>query len=93
MRKENTICFLPYVTQEEITVEVDPALYLEPDEQENYSLNSVKDDLLNRAGRRVIPVNNIDAFYVFGEVSFNTKFLNFLSRFRIPMHCFNYYGF
>lgn len=93
MRKENTICFLPYVTQEEITVEVDPALYLEPDEQENYSLNSVKDDLLNRAGRRVIPVNNIDAFYVFGEVNFNTKFLNFLSRFRIPMHCFNYYGF
>ena len=92
-RKENTICFVPYATQEEVTVESDPSLYLEPDEQETYGLNPFDDTLLNTGGRRVIPVNNIDSFFVFGEVSFNSKFLNFLTRNRIPMHLFNYYGF
>lgn len=92
-RKENTICFVPYATQEEVTVESDPSLYLEPDEQETYGLNPFDDTLLNTGGRRVIPVNNIDSFFVFGEVNFNSKFLNFLTRNRIPMHLFNYYGF
>ncbi len=93
MRRENTICFVPYVTQDEVSIETDPSLYLEPDEQENYSLNPIKDDKLNTSNRRVIPINNIDSFFVFGEVNFNTKFLNFLTRYHIPMHLFNYYGF
>ncbi len=93
LRKENTISFVPYATQEEVTVETDPSLYLEPDETETFALNPVDDLLLNTGGRRVIPINNIDSFFVFGEVNFNTKFLNFLSRNRIPMHLFNYYGF
>ncbi len=93
MRKENTVCFVPYATQEEVTVETYPSLYLEPDELETYALNPVDDSLLNTGGRRVIPINNIDSFFVFGEVSFNSKFLNFLTRNRIPMHLFNYYGF
>ncbi len=92
-RKENTICFVPYATQEEVTVESDPSLYLEPDEMETYGLNPFDDTLLNTVGRRVVPINNIDSFFVFGEVSFNSKFLNFLTRNRIPMHLFNYYGF
>ena len=91
-RKENTICFVPYATQEKVTVESDPSLYLE-DEMETYGLNPFDDTLLNTVGRRVIPINNIDSFFVFGEVSFNSKFLNFLTRNRIPMHLFNYYGF
>ena len=93
MRKENTICFVPYATQEEVTVETDPSLYLEPDELETYALNPVDETLLDTAGRRVIPINNIDSFFVFGEVNFNSKFLNFLTRNRIPLHLFNYYGF
>lgn len=93
MRKENTICFVPYATQEELTVETDPSLYLEPDELETYALNPIDDTLLDTAGRRVIPINNIDSFFVFGEVNFNSKFLNFLTRNRIPLHLFNYYGF
>ena len=93
MRKENTISFVPYATQEEVTVESDPSLYLEPDELETYALHPVDDTLLNTGGRRVIPINNIDSFFVFGEVSFNSKFLNFLTRNRIPMHLFNFYGF
>jgi len=94
LRRENTICFVPYVTQEEVTVETDPSQYFDLDEQEEaYALNPVKDDKLNTASRRVIPINNIDSFFVFGEVNFNTKFLNFLTKYRIPMHLFNYYGF
>lgn len=93
MRRENTISFVPYVAQDEVTVETDPSLYLEEEEAETYSLNPAKGESLNTAARRVIPINNIDSFLVFGEVSFNTKFLNFLTRHRIPLHLFNYYGF
>lgn len=34
-----------------------------------------------------------DEIYIFGEVSMNTKVLNFLSQKGIIMHVFNYYGF
>lgn len=34
-----------------------------------------------------------DEIYLFGEVSMNTKLLNFLSQKGIIMHVFNYYGF
>ena len=34
-----------------------------------------------------------DEIYLFGEVSMNTKLLNFLSQKGIVMHVFNYYGF
>ena len=31
--------------------------------------------------------------YLFGEVSLNTKCLNYLATLKIPVHVFNYYGF
>lgn len=34
-----------------------------------------------------------DEIYLFGEVSTNTKLLNFMSQKKIVMHIFNYYGF
>ncbi|MPW24511.1 type I-B CRISPR-associated endonuclease Cas1 [Alkalibaculum sp. M08DMB] len=34
-----------------------------------------------------------DEIYLFGEVSMNTKLLNFLSQQKIILHIFNYYGF
>lgn len=34
-----------------------------------------------------------DEIYIFGEMSMNTKLLNFLSQKDITMHVFNYYGF
>lgn len=40
-----------------------------------------------------IPVEDIEAFYVFGSVTFNSRFLDFLGSERIPLHVFNYYGF
>lgn len=35
----------------------------------------------------------VEEIYLFGEVSMNTKLLNFLSQQKITMHIFNYYGF
>jgi CRISPR-associated protein Cas1 len=42
--------------------------------------------------RKPLPINDIDAIYIFGEVDFNTKVLNYLSQYDIPLHIFNYYG-
>lgn len=43
-------------------------------------------------GHRFLPVNQIEAFYVFTSVDFNTNLVDFLSQKGIPMHIFNYYG-
>jgi CRISPR-associated protein Cas1 len=39
-----------------------------------------------------IPVEDIEAFYIFAQINFNTSFLNFLAKHKIPAHVFNYYG-
>ncbi|HIE59137.1 MAG TPA: type I-B CRISPR-associated endonuclease Cas1 [Hydrogenothermaceae bacterium] len=43
--------------------------------------------------KKALPINDIDAIYIFGEVDINTKALNYLSQFDIPIHIFNYYGY
>lgn len=43
--------------------------------------------------RRVIPVEDVDALWAFGELDLNARVLVFLSRHRVPVHFFNYYGF
>lgn len=40
-----------------------------------------------------LKVEVADEIYIFGEVSMNTKVLNFLSQNGIILHVFNYYGF
>ena len=40
-----------------------------------------------------IPVEDIDAFYLFGELTLNTRLLNFMAQKQIPAHVFNYYGY
>ncbi|MCM8776860.1 MAG: type I-B CRISPR-associated endonuclease Cas1b [Candidatus Omnitrophica bacterium] len=44
-------------------------------------------------GDKPIPVENIDQLFVFGEVDFNNKFLNFSAQNGICIHIFNYYGY
>ncbi len=44
-------------------------------------------------GRRPIPIEDVDSLYAFGELELNTKLLNFLTRSRVPLHVFNYYGY
>jgi len=43
--------------------------------------------------KKSIPVNDIDSIFVFGEVDINTKAINFLASYDIPIHFFNYYGY
>lgn len=43
--------------------------------------------------KRPIPVEDIEALYLFGEMDINTKMLNFAARHKIPIHVFNYFGF
>nr|WP_245605502.1 type I-B CRISPR-associated endonuclease Cas1b [Thermodesulfobacterium hydrogeniphilum] len=44
-------------------------------------------------GKRFIPVTQVEQIYLFGETTFNTKLVNFLSQNNILLHFFNYYGF
>jgi CRISPR-associated protein Cas1 len=44
-------------------------------------------------GKRNLPVETVDAVYLFNEVRLNTKLLNFLAQKGIPVHVFNYWGY
>lgn len=50
-------------------------------------------DERNRIQRRVIPIEDVQSLYCFGEITLNTKLINFLSQQHIIAHFFNYYGF
>lgn len=43
--------------------------------------------------KKSIPVERVDDIYIMTEFDFNTNLLNFLSKFGISVHYFNYYGF
>ncbi|CQR70764.1 CRISPR-associated endonuclease Cas1 [Sporomusa ovata DSM 2662] len=43
-------------------------------------------------GRKMIPVEDIDQMYCFGEMNLNSALLNFLAQKGITAHFFNYYG-
>lgn len=57
-----------------------------------FTEESEVDPETGRVKRKPIPVEDIEAFYCFSELDFNTKFFNFLSQNRISLHLFNYYG-
>ena len=42
--------------------------------------------------KRNLPIEVLDAVYLFNEVRLNTKLLNFMAQKRIPVHFFNYWG-
>lgn len=44
-------------------------------------------------GMRMVPVETTSEIHVFGEVSLNTRALNFLTQQGIPLHVYNYYGY
>ncbi len=86
-RKDNTIFFEPQVSQQAEPVETnDEILFDIPTEEQTDS------PAFDSKQKRVVPIDDIDSFMVFGEITFNTRFLNFLSQNNIPAHIFNYYG-
>ncbi len=42
---------------------------------------------------RPIPIEDVNEIYLFGEITLNTKLLNFLAQKGIPVHVFNYHGY
>jgi CRISPR-associated protein Cas1 len=42
--------------------------------------------------KRKFPIKSIGAIYILGEVSFNTKLINYLAKEQIPVFFFGYYG-
>lgn len=46
----------------------------------------------NEKGNFYIPIEDTRELYCLNEVSFNTKFLDFIARAGIVLHIFNYYG-
>lgn len=89
-RKNNTVFFEPSMAEEleEVSSEdsLGTELLLDDGKEEDLPSFSSKD-------KRVIPIESIDSFMLFGEVTLNTKFLNFLNQNNIPTHYFNYHGY
>ncbi len=83
-RKDNTIYFEPL---NEDGFDDETLCFIGYPEIEEESNVSVK------AGRKPVPVEDIDSIYIFGELTFNTRFFNFLSQNNIILHVFNRYGF
>ena len=61
--------------------------------QEQAALESEQQKPVVVGERRVIPVEDVDALWVFGELDLNARVLVFLAQHRVPVHFFNYYGF
>lgn len=47
----------------------------------------------NDGSKRTIPIERVNDIYVMSEFDFNTNLLNFLGKYGIAVHFFNYYGF
>mgnify|MGYP001046202471 CR=1 FL=1 len=43
--------------------------------------------------KKYLPIEDIKEIYVFGEVSLNKKFLDYMSQKEVILHFFNYYGY
>lgn len=107
MRKENTVFFVPTKTDEVAPAPSPqdtgdfshlPESEITGDDREEVLTETLSDEQKElektaSGNKKVIPIEDIEAFYCFGEINFNSRFLNFLTRYRIPLHVFNYYGF
>lgn len=74
---------------------LEPAIIIdEPDEQIVALTDEAEADVPVRVSeRRVIPVEDVDAIWVFRELDLNARVLVFLGQKKIPVHFFNYYGY
>jgi CRISPR-associated protein Cas1 len=90
-RKQHTIFFTRYRSKSDAETIAD---FEERLEKEPQLIDSEPDiDYEETAEKKVIPVEDIDSIYIFGEADFNRKFFNFCGSKGIPIHIFNYFGF
>lgn len=76
-RRDNTLRF------ESVTLPPEET----PPEVEREALDDADSDAIH-----ALPVESIDAVYIFGEITINSKLVNFLNQKKIPVHFFNWYG-
>lgn len=43
--------------------------------------------------KRALPVEQVDDIHIYGEVDLNTKMINYISKYGVMLHFYNYYGF
>lgn len=86
-RQQNTLFFEKSADETREPVEIDEEVLIDKEE-----FQSPKDEQ-DHTQKRVIPVEDIESLYCFGEMTFNSKLINFLAQQHIPLHIFNYYGF
>jgi CRISPR-associated protein Cas1 len=90
-RKDNTIYFEPALPKSETESHIDPGI--DEDLLAGYTDETEANPQTGRVSRKPIPVEDIEAIYCFGELDFNTRFFNYLTQHKIPLHLFNYYGY
>lgn len=49
--------------------------------------------VISDKGKKYLPIETVDSLYIFSEMTFNTKLLDFLAQKNVIVHLFNYYGF
>lgn len=91
IRKNNTLYFEPGYEDSGETETGDEEEFSAGDESE---ISSEENDLLEpqRITRKPLPVEDIEAIFAFGEIKFNTRFINFCATKGILLHFYNYYG-
>lgn len=47
----------------------------------------------NSVRKKALPIAQANSVYCYGEVSLNSKFLDFFTKHQVPIYFFNYYGF
>ncbi len=83
-RKLNTLYFQTVIRDEE------DEFYDEYENENEYFL--AKEINIPSGDKKYIPVENVESIFAIGSVSFNSRFLYFLSQNQIPLHLINYRG-
>ncbi|HPO55984.1 MAG TPA: type I-B CRISPR-associated endonuclease Cas1b [Ignavibacteriaceae bacterium] len=94
IRKDHTLYFEPLTETPADEPNLDPDS-LEIDDPSLVNDESSSPETLPplKMPRKPLPVEDIEAIYCFGEIRFNSRFLNYISQKQITLHLFNYYGF
>ena len=43
--------------------------------------------------KKALPIEQIDDIHIYGEVDLNTKLINYISKYGVMLHFYNYYGY
>ncbi len=91
IRRQNTVFFVPASDQHsQAPDENEEEILIDSTHEDDHEDDTEKYSMRDK---RVIPIEDIDSFYLFGETTINMRFLNFLTKYTIPAHVFNYYGY